>query len=249
MEYLGATGRFAHMTLVSDSVIPLRSTAKRSSGPRPRTRDGLARPKSGEVRVRIGALGMSPLGLHASGLIQAVGPEAGGFAPGDRVAYLTTFSDIAVTSVVSERDLIGFPKDVAVESAAAYLPLGLIARAIVKQLHSIGRGNTVYVAPDPSGADAFVKAWAVDLEATIVSENEAGTADVVVTPADYVAATRWRYGHGLGQIAAADVFHEVRRGVFDEIAVTSYPMADAARARSDYAQRLAASPIVLVPAA
>jgi hypothetical protein len=201
------------------------------------------------VRVRIGALGMSPLGLHASGLIQAVGPEAGGFAPGDRVAYLTTFADIAVTSVVSERDLIGFPKDVAVESAAAYLPLGLIARAIVKQLHSIGRGNTVYVAPDASGADAFVTAWARDLEATIVPESEAGTADVVVTPADYVAATRWRYGHGLGQIAAADVFHEVRRGVFDEIAVTSYPMADAAKARSDYAQRLAASPIVLVPAA
>jgi hypothetical protein len=257
------------MTLVSDSTTTpdirsseSRSTAPRKSTARPRTRDGLARPKSGEVRVRVGALGLSTLGIQAAGLISAVGPEAGGFAPGDRVSYRTDLdaADLDGTGldgttptgfsiVVPERDLIGFPKDVAVESAAAYLPLGLVARTVVKQLHSIGRGNRVAIAPDASGAHAFVAAWAVDLGATVVEPGSDRAADVVVTEADYEAARRWRYGNGLAQIAAADVFAEVRRGIFDDIAVSTYAFADVDRAHADLSERRSASPILLLPAA
>jgi hypothetical protein len=210
----------------------------------------------GEVRVRVGALGLSSLGIEgvvgmqATGLISAVGPEAGGFAPGDRVAYMTEHADpasIGASTVVSERDLIGFPKDVSVEAAAAYLPLGLVARAVVKQLHSVGRGNRVSVATDPGGADAFVSAWVRDLGATVAEPGD--PADVVVTTADYAAARSWRYANGLAQIAAADVFQEVRRGIFDDIPVTNYSIADAARARADLEQRVASNPVVLLPAA
>jgi hypothetical protein len=74
-------------------------------------------------------------------------------------------------------------------------------------------------------------------------------ADVVITAADFVAALRWRYANGLGQIAAADVFAEVRRGIFDDIPVTNYPIADADRAREELEKRVASSPIVLLPAA
>ena len=238
-----------------------RSTTPRSTA-RPRTRDGLARPKSGEVRVRVGALGMSTLGIQAAGIVSAVGPEAGGFAAGDRVSYRTSYplptpgpvgnADMGGTVfsiVVPERELIGFPKDVSLEAAAAYLPLGLVARTIVKQLHSIGQGNRVSIAPDDSGVAAFVAAWAVDLGATVVSDGDGTVADVVVSAADYAVAAQWRYANGLGQIAAADVFAEVRRGVFDGIAVTSYPVDEVDRARSDFEQRVAASPIVLLPAA
>jgi hypothetical protein len=219
------------------------------STPRPRTRDGLARPKSGQVRVALGAVGLSELGVQAAGLVRAVGPEAGGFAPGDRVSYRTTLGEHGSTAVVSERDLIGFPKDVSLEAAAAYLPIGLVARTIVKQLHSVGRGNLVAIAPDSSGADAFVEAWVTDLGATVVKAGEEARADVVITAADYAAAKNWRYGHGLAQIAAADVFHEVRRGVFDTIPVTNYPFTDAAKAQDDFQRRAASSPIVLRPAA
>jgi NADPH:quinone reductase-like Zn-dependent oxidoreductase len=238
------------------------STTARRSTARPRTRDGLARPKSGEVRVRVGALGMSSLGIQAAGIVSAVGPEAGGFAAGDRVSYRTSYplpapgpvgnADVRGTVfsiVVPERELIGFPKDVALEAAAAYLPLGLVARTIVKQLHSVGQGNRVSIAPDGSGVAAFVAAWAADLGATVVGPDDAASADVVVTAADYAVASQWRYANGLGQIAAADVFAEVRRGVFDDIEVTSYPIDEVDRARSDFEQRVAASPIVLLPAA
>lgn len=231
-------------------------TTPRVSTARPRTRDGLARPKTGEVRVRIGALGLSSLGIQAAGLVSAVGPDAGGFAAGDRVSYRTDMpvgetSPYATTgglsTVVPERELIGFPKDVALEAAAAYLPLGLVARTIVKQLHSIGRGNRVAIADDGSGAAAFVRAWVLDLGAVVV--GLADKPEVVVTPADFAAAHRWRYANGLGQIAAADVFAEVRRGIFDDIPVTNYPIADADRALDELENRVASSPIVLLPAA
>ena len=202
------------------------------------------RPRTGEVRVRLGAVGMSALGLQAVGHIEAVGPEAAGFAPGDRVAYPASGETKGLRVVVSQRDLIGFPKDVPIDKAAALLPQGRVARTIVKQLHSIGRGNTVSVAPDASGLDAFVAAWVADLGGVVVDDPRA---DVVITASDYAVAREWRSGHGIGQQAAADVFQAVRRGVFDGIAVTSYPIAHAARAKAEQQANAAAAPVVLIP--
>lgn len=197
-----------------------------------RSRSTLQRPRMGEVRVRVGALGLSTLGVQAIGRIEAVGPEAGGFAPGDRVAYRFTSQTPGLSHIIGERDLIGFPKDVAIEQAAALLPMGLVARSIVKQQHSIGRGNRVAVAPDPGGADAFVKAWAEHLGAIIVEgEADDSIVDVRVTAADYRAARSFRTNHGLAQLAASDVFQAVRLGVFDGLEIASYPLSDAATAK------------------
>lgn len=210
-----------------------------------RSKSLLPRPKTGEVRVRVGALGMTTLGLQAAGLVEAVGPEAGGFAPGDRVCYRATAENSGLRPLISERDLIGFPKDIALETAASLLPYGLIARTIVKQLHAVGRGNRVYVTPDAAGIDEFVRAWIADLGG--VTAQSAADADVVIAGSDYSAARRWRYGQGLSQQAAVDVFQAVRRGVFEHLQITSYPLADAERARTELASRPAAGPIVLVP--
>ncbi len=210
-----------------------------------RSRNGLVRPREGEVRIRVGALGLSALGIQAIGRIEAVGPEAAGFAPGDRVAYPFTRETPGLSHIVGERDLIGFPKDVAIEKAAACLPMGLVARTIVKQLHSIGRGNTVSVASDPSGADAFVKAWATHLGAIVVDDGEA---DVVITRDDYRAARSFKNSHGLAQLAASDVFQAVRLGVFDGLAIASYPLSDAAKVKSAFEASSTSGPVVLMAA-
>ena len=207
----------------------------------------LTRPRTGEVRVRVGALGLSALGVQAIGRIEAVGPEAGGFAPGDRVAYRFTDKTPGLTHILPERDLIGFPKDVPVEKAAALLPMGLIARTIVKQLHSIGRGNRVSVAADPSGCDAFVRAWAEHLDAVIVDESEPNI-DVAITTEDYRAARVFKNTHGLAQLAASDVFQAVRKGVFDGLEIASYPLSDAAKAKSIVSAGEASGPVVLMAA-
>ena len=219
------------------------TTARRARA----ARNLLPRPKAGEVRVRVGALGMTPLGLQAAGLVDAVGPEAAGFAPGDRVCYRATPENSGLTPIISERDLIGFPKDIAIETAAALLPYGVIARTIVKQLHPIGRGNRVFVAPSPEGIDEFVTAWVADLGGEIVDNQR--DADVVIAASDYAAARRWRYGQGLSQQAAVDVFQAVRRGVFAHLPIASYPLADAERVRSELTSRGAAGPVVLLPTA
>lgn len=211
----------------------------------PRSSSLLPRPTKGHVRVRVGAVGMSALGLEAAGLVEAVGPEAGGFAPGDRVVYRATAETSGLRLILPERDLLGFPKDVSLEAAASLLPLGMLARTVVKMQHPIGRGNVVFVTPDASGVDDFVRAWARDLGAIVVDDEKA--AAVVISAADYEAAKRWRYGHGFAQQAAADVFQAVRRGVFDGISVTSYPLSDARTAKSRLDEGV--TPIVLLPAA
>jgi NADPH:quinone reductase-like Zn-dependent oxidoreductase len=213
---------------------------------RSRSRSQL-RPRTGEVRIRLSALGLSALGIQAVGRVEAVGPDAAGFAPGDRVAYRVTEKAPAITHIVGERDLIGFPKDVAIEQAAALLPLGLVARTIVKQLHSIGRGNRVRVDSDPSGVDLFVSAWATSLGATIVNDVDAEV-DVAITADDYKAARLMRSGHGLGQMAASDVFQAVRNGVFDGLEFASYPLSDPGLVKSAVESRGNAGPVVLLAA-
>ena len=233
---------------VTDTRTPSLTTADPTSQRRPsrRSRSGIERPREGQVRIRLGALGLSALGVQAIGRVEAVGPEAAGFAPGDRVAYQFSALTPGLSHIVGERDLIGFPKDVAIEKAAALLPLGVIARAIVKQLHSIGRGNRVSVAPDPSGVDAFVRAWAEHLGAAIVEAGEPNV-DVAITGEDYKAARMLRNSHGLAQLAASDVFQAVRAGVFDGLAIASYPLSDAAKAKSAFEDR-SGKPVVLLAA-
>ena len=196
------------------------------------------------ISVRVGALGLSGLGVQAIGRIEAVGPEAGGFAPGDRVAYRFTSETLGLSHIIGERDLIGFPKDVAIEKAAALLPLGLVARAIVKQLHSIGRGNRVSIDADDSGVDTLVRAWVRHLGAELVDSD----ADVVITARDYVAARLLRNGHGFAQIAASDFFQAVRLGVFDDVQIARYPLSDAESARRAVQNRETPGPAVLLAA-
>lgn len=227
---------------MSDTV----KTASTPSRPSRRRRSRLERPREGQVRIRLGALGLSALGVQAIGRVEAVGPDAAGFAPGDRVAYQFSAATPGLSHIVCERDLIGFPKDVAIEKAAALLPLGLVARAIVKQLHSIGRGNRVTIAADASGADAVVTAWAIHLGAEIVPVGSPRV-DVSITTEDYRAARMLRNSHGVAQLAASDVFQAVRAGVFDELPIASYPLSDAAKAKSAFEQR-SAEPIVLLAA-
>jgi D-arabinose 1-dehydrogenase-like Zn-dependent alcohol dehydrogenase len=213
-----------------------------------RQRQLMPRPGVGQVRLTLGAVGLSPLGVQAVGTVDAVGKEAVGFAAGDRVALRVPGSRAAFPQIASERDLIGIPKDVSFDDAAGLLPAGLIARTIVKQLHAIGRGNRVRIATDESGADRFVAAWVRHLGAIVLAgADEARASDVVITPEDFIAARRWRAGHGLAQLAAADVFQLIRDGAFAGLDVSIHPLTEAPRLEADIEQRKTAGPIVLMP--
>lgn len=213
-----------------------------------RQRQLMPRPGKGQVRLNLGAVGLSPLGVQAVGTVDAVGQDAVGFAAGDRVALRVPGTRPGFPRIASERDLIGIPKDVSFDEAAGLLPAGLIARTIAKQIHSIGRGNRVRIESDGDGADRFVAAWVASVGAVVVDEASEERADVVVTKDDFSAARRWRYGHGLGQLAAADVFAAIRGGAFAGLDVAIHPLGEAARLQNEIELKQTAGPIVLMPA-
>lgn len=228
------------------------TTQSPATGKRPlsirRQRQLMPRPGQGQVRLTLGAVGLSPLGVQAVGTVDAVGKEAVGFAAGDRVTLRVPGSRAAFPQIASGRDLIGIPKDVSFNQAAGLLPAGLIARTIVKQLHAVGRGNRVRITPDDSGADRFVAAWVRHLGATVLTDSDdPRPSDVVITSEDYATARRWRAGHGLAQLAAADVFQLIRDGAFEGLDVSIHPLNEATRIQDDIEQRRTAGPVVLMP--
>ena len=196
--------------------------------------------QEGDVRVRVGALGISALGTQVAGTVEAVGPDSAGFARNDRVAFrsiASTSSTSSATVVVTERELMGIPADVSLDSAAAIFPCALLARTVVKQVHSIGRGTRVAVT-DVSVIAPFVTAWVEHLGGTVVAGGETGRAELVISGQSIRSALGVRSGHGLAQQAAADVFAAMRAGAFDSIALSSV-----AEARNG-----SRSPVLLHPA-
>lgn len=212
-----------------------------------RQRQLMPRPGKGQVRLNLGAVGLSPLGVQAVGTVDAVGPEAVGFAAGDRVALRVPGTRAGFPRIASERDLIGIPKDVSFDDAAGLLPAGLIARTIARQIHSIGRGNRVLIEPDAHGADRFLAAWVAHVGGIVVPADSRDHADVIVTADDFEVARRWRYGHGLGQLAAADVFAAIRSGAFAGLEASIHPLGEATRLQNDIEQKRTAGPVVLMP--
>jgi NADPH:quinone reductase-like Zn-dependent oxidoreductase len=187
--------------------------------------------------VRVGALGISALGTQVAGTIDAVSSESAGFARNDRVAFRSLAPTASPTVVVAERDLIGIPSDVSLDSAAAIFPCALLARTVVRQVHAIGRGSRVAIT-DVSVIAPFVAAWVAHLGGTVVAGGESAGADVVVSGQSIRSALGVRSGHGFAQQAAADVFAAMRAGAFDSISLSSI-----AEARNG-----SRSPVLLRPA-
>ncbi|MCU1406631.1 MAG: hypothetical protein JWQ43_2934 [Glaciihabitans sp.] len=221
---------------------------RRASRSTTRNLNRAPRPGAGQVRLRIGALGLSPLGVQAVATVDSVGADVVGFAAGDRVAMRTPSARPGFQPVVSERDLIGIPKDVSFEDAAAILPAALIARTVLRQLHTVGRGNRVYISPDPAGSTPFVVAWAEHLGGIVVNDDERASADVEIAAADYDAARRWHYGHGLAQLAASDVFQAMRDGAFGGVTIDRFPLSEASRLHSRIGAGGHSRPTVVLPA-
>jgi len=193
------------------------------------------RPDEGQVRVQVAAIGLSALGTQLAGTVDAVGKESIGFARGDRVAFSAPAPRDSARIIVDERELIGVPADVSLDAAAAVMPCATLARTVVKQVHTIGRGDRVHVA-DASAIAPFVCAWVDYLGASL--EPSDGSADVVVTTADVRTARSVGGAHGTTQQAAADVYAAVRSGAFDGIRLST----------PEEARQGSRSPVLLHPA-
>ncbi|WP_309614931.1 hypothetical protein [Salinibacterium sp.] len=194
---------------------------------------------AGEVRVRVGAVGVSALGTQVAGIIDGVGPDSAGFAKNDRVAFRSLAPTSAAIITVAERDLIGIPADVTLDAAAALFPCAMLARSVVKQVHAVGRGTRVALT-DVSVVAPFVVAWAHHLGATVLSDAIAQleASDVIISGRSVRTALGMRPGHGSVQQVASDVFAAMRSGAFDAISTST----------AEQARQGSRSPVLLHPA-
>ena len=196
------------------------------------TRISAPRPSEGEVRVQVATVGLSALGTHLAGTVDAVARDSIGFARGDRVAFAAP-GPASGRLIVEERELIGVPADVSLDAAAGLFPCALLARTVTRQVHTIGSGDRVAVL-DTSALAPFIRAWVTHLGGTVSDELP----EVTVTSADVRTARAWKSPHGTAQQAASDVFAAIRAGAFDSIEFST----------PEEARRGSRSPVLLHPA-
>lgn len=143
-------------------------------------------PGPGEVRVRHEAVGLNfadtyfrsglypaelpaGMGVEAAGVIEAVGPEVGGFAEGDRVTYTgSPLGAYSTERVMPAASLIKLPEGIAFETAAAMTMRGLTAAYLLNRIYPVKRGDTVLLHAAAGGVGLIFLQWARLLGVTVI---------------------------------------------------------------------------------
>lgn len=149
-------------------------------------------PGEGEVRVRHRAIGLNfidiyhrsglyPLslptgiGLEASGVIEAVGPDVESWREGDRVAYCSgppgAYAD---THVVAADRLLALPEAISHEQAAAGLLKGLTAAYLLHKTRAVVPGESILWQAAAGGVGLIACQWASHLGARVIGTAGSG---------------------------------------------------------------------------
>jgi NADPH2:quinone reductase len=168
-----------------------------------------------DINVRNGGfyLGQGPqfpviLGNEAAGVVEGVGAEVRGFAPGDRVAYagmgglffVNTGANAEQRNVPADV-LVRLPDDISDQQAAAMLLKGLTASVVIHRCYRPRPGDAVLVHAAASGVGSLLAQWCAHLGATVIgtvgSEAKAAFAKahgcrhtILYRQEDFVAATK-----------------------------------------------------------
>ena len=198
-------------------------------------------PGAGELRLRQTAIGVNfhdcyvrsglyktlalpgiP-GIEGAGVVEAVGPGVTGFAPGDRVAYMTNrYGCYASHRLLPAALALKLPAGIDEVLAASVLLKGLTAEMLVRQVHAVQPGETILVQAAAGGVGRILCQWAARLGATVIG-TAGGPAKVAIARAagcahvidyrseDFVARVKEITG-GAGVAVAYD---SVGRDTFD----------------------------------
>ena len=143
-------------------------------------------PGPGQLRVRHEAIGLNfieiyqrsgvykiplpgGLGAEAAGIVDAVGPEVGGFAVGDRIAYaggpLGAYSE---ERLLPAANAVKLPAGVSSEAAAALMLKGMTAWYLLHQTFPVRPGHTLLVHAAAGGVASILVPWAKHLGAIVI---------------------------------------------------------------------------------
>ncbi|HYG90933.1 MAG TPA: quinone oxidoreductase [Azospirillum sp.] len=159
-------------------------------------------PEPGQVLVRQHAVGVNfidvyhrkgvfpiptlpgAVGVEATGMVEAVGPDVGRLAPGDRVAYAgPPIGSYASARLMPARSLVRIPDTLPFDQAAAIMLKGMTVHMLVTRVRPLAAGDTVLVHAAAGGLGSLLCQWAAALGARVL-----GT---VGSEAKIEAATRY----------------------------------------------------------
>jgi NADPH:quinone reductase len=154
-------------------------------------------------------------GSEGAGTVTAVGPDTGGIAVGDRVAWATSFGSYAEQAVVSAEQAVPVPHGVDSETAAGSLLQGMTAHYLTVSVHPVQPGDTVLVHAAAGGMGQLLTQLVTARGGRVIGTvstpekeglaREAGAADVIrYTEIDDVAGEVRRLTGGDGVAAVYD---------------------------------------------
>ncbi|MBR0857298.1 zinc-dependent alcohol dehydrogenase family protein [Bradyrhizobium liaoningense] len=213
----------------------------------------VAPPAPGEVQIRVRALGLnraeallrtgtyietakfpSGLGLEAAGIVEAVGEDVTGFAPGDKVSIVPPLS---MARWPAYAELANFPAEMVVkhpsalgfEAAAAMWMQYLTAYGALVDVAGLGQGDVVVITAASSSVGLAAiqianRVGAVPIALTRTSAKRRALLDAGAT--EVVASEEEDIGSRLGEIAGSNVV----KVVFDAVGGPAFEPLTAAMA-------------------
>src|SRR5205085_328710 len=152
----------------------------------------------GQVRIRVHAAGLNfadvlarvglypdapkpptVMGYEVAGEIESVGPDADGFAPGQRVAAGTRFNGFAELAVADVANAFPVPDRLSFEEAAAVPVVYATAYAAVALLSGVRPGEKVLIHAAAGGVGIAATQLASDRGAEVIGTASAAKHDAV----------------------------------------------------------------------
>ena len=128
-------------------------------------------------------------GSEGAGTVTAVGPDTGGFAVGDLVAWATSPGSYAELAVVPAEQAVAVPQGVDAETAGGSLLQGMTAHYLTGSVYAVQPGDTVLVHASAGGMGLLLTQLATTRGARVIGTvstpekerlaREAGAADVI----------------------------------------------------------------------
>lgn len=179
----------------------------------------VGQPGAGELLIRHTAIGVnfidiyhrsgayplalpSAIGMEGAGVVEAVGPRAGGFKVGDRVAYASPPpGSYCEKRVVQAAKMVKLPDAIPDKIGASIMLQGMTARYLLKQTHKVKRGDWILVHAAAGGMGLLLCQWAKHIGCHVIgttsSDDKAKLAKangcdhpIVYTREDFVARVK-----------------------------------------------------------
>ena len=120
-------------------------------------------------------------GLEAAAVVEKVGADVTGFAPGDRVSYIDeSYGAYSQKRVLAARLALRLPDSITDEVAASLTIKGFTACMLLRHVHAVRAGETLLIHAAAGGVGQPLVRWAKHLGATVIatvgSERKAAVA-------------------------------------------------------------------------